>query len=116
MDIRKKIVQALKPLGIPTYWIKWSGDTAPPETYITFQSVNRPRDYADDKYHTRSHYVYLDLFAEADPYTHITAIRQALEGAGFFEVECRDVGQTNMSVTELVDYHIAWSWAYREVL
>ncbi len=116
MDIRAKIMAALQPLGIQAYWIKWSGDTNPPATYITFQTVNRPRDYADDRYTARSHYVYLDLFSSTDPYPHVQPIREAMETAGFYEVECRDVGQTTMSVTELVDYHIAWTWAYREVV
>lgn len=114
MDIRAKIVTALSGVGVPVYWMKWAGDTNPPDTYITFQTVNRPRDYADDSYHSRSHYVYLDIFSQADPYPHITPVRAAMEGAGFVEVECRDVGQENMRSTELVDYHIAFTWAYRE--
>lgn len=116
MDIRALVVQALRPLGVPTYWIKWSGDTNPPKEYLTFQTASRPRDYADDRFHTRSHYVYLDLFSETDPYTRVHGVREAMTAAGFDEVEQRDIGQTAMSVTELVDYHIAWTWAYREAV
>jgi len=116
MDIRAKIVTALSELGVPVYWIKWSGDTNPPDTYITFQTVNRPRDYADDRYTARSYYVYLDLFSETDPYPHIGSIRGALEGAGFAEVACRDVSQTSMSATERADYHVAFTFSYLEVV
>lgn len=114
MDIRALIVSALEPIDAPVYWIKWAGDTNPPAKYFTFQTVSSPVTYADDKHHARQHYVYLDLFSETDPYAHVSEVREAMEGAGFVEVEFRDVGQETMSVTELVDYHISWTWSYRE--
>ena len=39
-----------------------------------------------------------------------------MEGAGFDEVEMRDVGQETMSVTELKDYHVAFTFSYLEVV
>lgn len=114
MDIRALIVSALKPIDAPVYWIKWAGDTNPPAKYFTFQTVSSPVTYADDKHHARQHYVYLDLFSETDPYAHVSKVREAMEGAGFVEVDFGDVGQETMSVTELADYHISWTWSYRE--
>jgi hypothetical protein len=116
MDIRSTIVTALSDVGAPVYWIKWAGDTNPPATYITFQTVNRPDLSADDALHEREHFVYLDVFSETDPYTVANAVRTAMEGAGFYEIEMRDVGQETMSVTELKDYHVAFTFSYLEVV
>ena len=95
MDIRALVVSTLKDISVPVYWIKWSGDTEPPKEYITFQTLNRPNNYADDIYHTRKHYVYLDLFSETDPYSHKATINKAMEEAGFVEVDFRDIGRNN---------------------
>lgn len=116
MDIRSTIVTALSGVGAPVYWIKWSGDTNPPATYITFQTVNRPDFSADDALQEREHFVYLDVFSETDPYSVANAVRTAMEGAGFYEIEMRDVGQETMSVTELKDYHVAFTFSYLEVV
>ena len=116
MDIRSTIVAALSGVGAPAYGIKWGGDTNPPATYITFQTVNRPDLSADDTLHEREHFVYLDIFSETDPYSVANAVRTAMEGAGFDEVEMRDVGQETMSVTELKDYHVAFTFSYLEVV
>lgn len=116
MDIRAKIVTALSGVGAPVYWMKWAGDTNPPATYITFQTVNRPDLSADDALHEREHFVYLDVFSETDPYSVANAVRTAMEGAGFDEVEMRDVGQGGNTVTELRDYHVAFTFSYLEVV
>ncbi len=114
MDIRATIVTALSGVGAPAYWMKWAGDTNPPATYITFQTVNRPDLSADDTLHEREHFVYLDVFSETDPYPTAMLVRSAMASAGFYEVEMRDVGQETMSVTELRDYHIAFTFSYLE--
>ncbi len=116
MDIRSTIVTALSGVGAPVYWMKWAGDTNPPATYITFQTVNRPDFSADDALQEREHFVYLDVFSETDPYSVANAVRTAMEGKGFDEVEMRDVGQEAMSVTELKDYHVAFTFSYLEVV
>jgi hypothetical protein len=116
MDIRTKIVTALSGVGAPAYWMKWAGDTNPPATYITFQTVNRPDFSADDALHEREHFVYLDVFSETDPYTVVDSVRTAMEGAGFGEVEMRDVGQASNAVNELRDYHVAFTFSYLEVV
>ena len=116
MDIRSKIVTALSSVGAPAYWMKWAGDTNPPATYITFQTVNRPDLSADDALHEREHFVYLDVFSETDPYSVVSDVRTAMEGAGFGEVEMRDVGQASNAVNELRDYHVAFTFSYLEVV
>ena len=116
MDIREKIVTALSGVGAPAYWMKWAGDTNPPATYITFQTVNRPDLSADDTLHEREHFVYLDVFSETDPYAVANAVRTAMEGAGFYEIEMRDVGQASNAVSELRDYHVAFTFQYLEVV
>lgn len=116
MDIRSTVITALKDISAPKYWIKWAGDTNPPPEYITFQTVNRPDLSADDALHERKHFVYLDVFSETDPYSVANAVRTAMEGAGFYEIEMRDVGQETMSVTELKDYHVAFTFSYLEVV
>lgn len=116
MDIRSTIVTALSGVGAPAYWMKWAGDTNPPATYITFQTVNRPDLSADDTLHEREHYVYLDVFSETDPYSVASAVRTAMEGAGFDEVEMRDVGQASNAARELRDYHVAFTFSYLEVV
>lgn len=116
MDIRSKIVTALSGVEASVYWMKWAGDTNPPATYITFHTVNRPDLSADDALHEREHFVYLDVFSETDPYSVANAVRSAMASAGFYEVEMRDVGQETMSVTELKDYHIAFTFSYLEVV
>ena len=116
MDIRSKIVTALSSVRAPAYWMKWAGDTNPPATYITFQTVNRPDLSADDALHEREHFVYLDVFSETDPYTVASAVRTAMGGAGFYEIEMRDVGQASNAVTELRDYHVAFTFSYLEVV
>ena len=116
MDIRTKIVTALSSVEAPAYWMKWAGDTNPPATYITFQTVNRPDFSADDALHEREHFVYLDIFSETDPYTVVDSVRTAMEGAGFDEVEMRDVGQASNTVSEQRDYHVAFTFSYLEVV
>ena len=116
MDIRSTIVTALSSVGAPAYWMKWAGDTNPPATYITFQTVNRPDLSADDALHEREHFVYLDIFSETDPYSVASAVRTAMEGAGFDEVEMRDVGQASNTVSEQRDYHVAFTFSYLEVV
>ena len=116
MDIRTKIVTALYGVGASVYWMKWAGDTNPPATYITFQTVNRPNFSADDALQEREHFVYLDIFSETDPYSVASAVRTAMEGAGFGEVEMRDVGQASNAVNELRDYHVAFTFSYLEVV
>ena len=116
MDIRSKIVTALSGVGAPAYWMKWAGDTNPPATYITFQTVNRPDLSADDALHEREHFVYLDVFSETDPYAVANAVRTAMEGAGFYEIEMRDVGQASNAVSEQRDYHVAFTFQYMEVV
>ena len=116
MDIRSKIVTALSGAGAPVYWMKWAGDTNPPATYITFQTVNRPDLSADDALHEREHFVYLDVFSETDPDSVASAVRTAMEGAGFGEVEMRDVGQASNMVSEQRDYHVAFTFSYLEVV
>ena len=116
MDIRSKIVTALSGVGAPAYWMKWAGDTNPPATYITFQTVNRPDLSADDALHEREHFVYLDVFSETDPYAVANAVRTAMEGAGFYEIEMRDVGQASNEVSEQRDYHVAFTFQYMEVV
>jgi hypothetical protein len=39
-----------------------------------------------------------------------------MEGAGFYEIEMRDVGQASNDVTELRDYHVAFTFSYLEVV
>ncbi len=116
MDIRTKIVTALSGVGAPVYWMKWAGDTNPPATYITFQAVNRPDFSADDALQEREHFVYLDVFSETDPYSVASAVRTAMEGAGFGEVEMRDVGQASNMVSEQRDYHVVFTFSYLEVV
>lgn len=116
MDIRTKIVTALSGVGASVYWMKWAGDTNPPATYITFQTVNRPDFSADDALQEREHFVYLDVFSETDPYTVVDSVRTAMEGAGFDEVEMRDVGQASNMVSEQRDYHVAFTFQYMEVV
>jgi hypothetical protein len=116
MDIRSTIVTALSGVGAPAYWMKWAGDTNPPATYITFQTVNRPDLSADDALHEREHFVYLDVFSETDPYSVTNDVRTAMEGAGFGEVEMRDVGQASNMVSEQRDYHVAFTFQYMEVV
>ncbi len=116
MDIRTKIVTALSSVGAPAYWMKWAGDTNPPATYITFQTVNRPDLSADDALQEREHFVYLDIFSETDPYAVADAVRTGMEGAGFDEVEMRDVGQASNAARELRDYHVAFTFSYLEVV
>ena len=116
MDIRTKIVTALSGVGASVYWVKWAGDTNPPATYITFQTVNRPDFSADDALQEREHFVYLDVFSETDPYTVVDSVRTAMEGAGFDEVEMRDVGQASNTVSEQRDYHVAFTFSYLEVV
>lgn len=116
MDIRSTVITALKDISAPKYWIKWAGDTNPPPHYITFQSVNRPDFSADDTMQEREHFVYLDVFSETDPYPTALLVRSAMASAGFYEVEMRDIGQETMSVTELKDYHIAFTFSYLEVV
>ena len=116
MDIRSTVITALASLSAPVYWVKWRGQGSPPSTYITFQSVNRPSFHTDDKADEREHYVYLDVFSEADPYTTAESVRTNMKAAGFEEVEMRDVGQETMSVTELKDFHVAFTFKYTEDL
>ena len=116
MDIRTTIVTALSGVGASVYWMKWAGDTNPPATYITFQTVNRPDFSADDALQEREHFVYLDVFSETDPYTVVDSVRTAMEGAGFDEVEMRDVGQASNMVSEQRDYHVAFTFQYMEVV
>lgn len=116
MDIRSTIVTALGSCGAPVYWLKWSGDSSPPAAYITFQTMNTGDAYADDALDERVHFVYLDIFSETDPYTIMAAVRSAMTTAGFTEIEMRDVGQETMSVTELVDFHVSFTFSYIEVV
>lgn len=116
MTIRARVMQALKNIGIPVYWVKWVGDTPPPRPYIIFQGVSRPAHYADNRYTARIHYIYMDLYSDQNPHQHTEAIRSAMESAGFSEVEQRDVAQDTLARTEMTDFHIAWTWVYREVI
>jgi hypothetical protein len=116
MDINATIVTALALVGAPAYWIKWRGDTAPPAAYITFRTVNRPDAFANDALKERVHFVYLDIFSETDPYTLAGSVRTAMATAGFSEIEMLDVGQESVRVTELVDFHIAFTFRYDEVV
>ncbi|MHC1786130.1 MAG: DUF3168 domain-containing protein [Christensenellales bacterium] len=116
MDIRSKIVTALSGVGASVYWVKWAGDTNPPATYITFQTVNRPDFSADDALQEREHFVYLDVFSETDPYATALLVRNAMEAAGFRETEMRDVGQDGNTVTEKQDYHTAFTFEYLEII
>jgi hypothetical protein len=116
MDIRSTIVTALSGVGASVYWMKWAGDGSPPATYITFQTVNRPDFYTDDALEEREHFVYIDIFSETDPYTVAASVRTKMATAGFTEVEMRDVGQETMSVTELKDYHVSFTFSYLEAV
>ncbi|MDI9519874.1 MAG: DUF3168 domain-containing protein, partial [Bacillota bacterium] len=98
-------------VGAPAYWMKWAGDTNPPATYITFQTVNRPDLSADDALHEREHFVYLDVFSETDPYAVANAVRTAMEGAGFYEIEMRDVSDLGDKSNY---FHISFTWQYKE--
>lgn len=116
MDIRSTVTTALASLSVPVYWVKWRGQGSPPSTYITFQSVNRLSFHTDDEADEREHYVYLDVFSETDPYATAESVRANMKAAGFEEVDMRDVGQETMSVTELKDFHVAFTFNYTEVL
>ena len=116
MDMRSRVVTALTGLGAPVYWIKWRGDSTPPETYVVFQSVSTLTNAADDNYDDREHYVYLDVYSENDPYSVANSLRAKMEAAGFYEVEARDVGQQTMSVTEMRDFHISFTFCYLEAI
>lgn len=115
MTIRARVMQALKNIGIPVYWVKWVGDSTPPPAYLIFQAVSRPVSYADNRYTARLYHIYMDLFSEGNPHQYTAAVTAAMTAAGFSEVELRDVGQDTLTRTEIQDFHIAWTWAYREV-
>ena len=116
MDINAAIITALAGVSDQVYWIKWRGEGSPPSQYITFQSRNTSDQFADDEPHERIHYIYLDIFSETDPYTLALSVRSAMAAAGFTEIEMGDVSQETMSVTELRDFHISFTFSYSEVI
>jgi len=116
VDIRSAVVTALKNAGCPVYWIKWRGDSTPPASYITFQTVSRESSHADDEADEKEYFIYLNIYSETDPYPLSQTVSSLMKTAGFEEMGWEDIGQETMSVTELRDFHMSNTFQYTEVI
>lgn len=88
--MNKQIIDALKNLGIPVSFQKYSGTKQPDgtikmlDTYITFFNyLENLEDYANNEATSESYYIQIDVWSKGDYETLIKSVLENLKIAGF---------------------------------
>lgn len=105
--INKLILDALKPLNIPTAFQKYSGKA---ETYITFHEyLASGEEYEDDEETLTAHYIQIDLWSKSD-YTDLALkVKKLLIDAGFKRLNEIDLYEEDTKI-----YHKGLKFYYLE--
>lgn len=105
--INKLIMDALRPLGIPVAFQKYSGKS---ETYITFHEyLSSGEDFEDDQEAVTAHYIQVDLWSKGDYTEPVRQIRNALLETGFKRLNEIDLYEEDTKI-----YHKGMKFYYRE--
>lgn len=106
MNINKLVIEALKPLGIDTRYIKYSGKNS---TYITFFEMNNmDDDYSDGESETEVHSLQIDLWSKSDPTDLKKDIKMALKS------KFSDVTHQDLYEEDTKTFHIAFRCYFYE--
>lgn len=108
MSVASSIRTALSELNIPIVQLNYSGDE---ETYLTFNMISTPDDFADDEPGADVWSVQLHLFA---PFTNDTTtlrrqIKAALVAAGFTAPKMTDASE-NTRASDGTEQHIVFEF------
>lgn len=81
MNINKLIIDTLKPLNIPTAFVKYTGSAT---TYITFvEYLQQGQDFSEDDEEMTGHYVQLNVFSKGNYNIIVEQIKELLSAEGF---------------------------------
>lgn len=116
----KQVQDALRDIGIPVMagvWRPTTSEPFSPAQYVVYSTTTIEATHEDDHPSSYRHFVYLNLWSEADPTDMRNTIRRAMYDAGFGMVEESDKGYNQPAYdTATKQYTIQWTWCYREVL
>jgi hypothetical protein len=103
--INNLILEALKPLNIPSSFQKYNGKE---NTYITFFNyLEQGEQYADNEEKATGYYIQIDLWSKND-YTELTKnITNAMKAAGFIRTYAADLFEEDTKI-----YHKAIRFFY----
>lgn len=105
--INKLLMDALRPLGIPVAFQKYSGKS---ETYITFyEYLSSGEEFEDDEEAVTAHYLQIDLWSKGDYTELVGQIRNALLLAGFRRLNEIDLYEEDTKI-----YHKGMKFYYSE--
>lgn len=108
MNINQAVVNALKPLNIPTSFQIYSGTLDP---YITFFCyLENGELFADDMQKGTSYYIQVDLWSKNNYTTTVEQIKSAMTQAGFSFLSAYDLYEQDTKI-----YHKALRFYYLEV-
>lgn len=101
------IVNALKSLGVPVSWQKYSGTET---TYITFFSYNEQGEqFADDLELVTGYYVQVDVWSKSDYKNLADQVRSLMEAVGFSRTTAQDLIEFDTLI-----FHKAMRFSYFE--
>jgi hypothetical protein len=106
----KRVQDALKSTGIPTFPNAWKPTTAQPTApaqYMVYTTMTTEDEYWDDGFRRYRVYVYLNLWSEPDPTEVILAVRAALRTAGFALIDERIQASPDEEANQ---YLVSWTW------
>ncbi|SKC57676.1 hypothetical protein [Maledivibacter halophilus] len=89
MSINKKVISALKDIGVPVRFQTYSGDE---ETYITFFIyLDKPELHSDDKELINGYYVQIDIWSKEDYTDLVDTVYTRIIDAGFTKLNFYDL-------------------------
>lgn len=105
--INKRIIDALKPLGVPVGFQKYSGKEG---TYITFHEyLASGEEFEEDQETFTGHYIQVDLWSKEDYGILVKNIKIRLLEAGFKRIDEADFYETDTGL-----YHKGMRFFYLE--
>jgi hypothetical protein len=96
MSINEEVMLALKDIGVPVRFQRYSGDAA---TYITFFTyLERPEGHADDQEHFTGYYVQVDIWSKKDYTVMANIVGENMAQAGFVKQSFYDLYEEELKI------------------
>ncbi len=96
MSINKEVMLALKDLGVPVRFQRYSGDA---DTYITFFTyLERPEGHADDQERFTGYYVQVDIWSKQDYSTVVNTVWERMVQADFRRLNFYDLYEEELKI------------------
>ena len=108
----KRVQDALKTTGIPTFpnaWKPTSAQSTAPAQYIVYTTMTTEDEHWDDGFRRYRVYLYLNLWSEPDPTEAILDVRASLRAAGFAFIDERIQASPDEEANQ---YLVSWTWVF----